>query len=73
MMYANFLNKPLFWGVPTDHEYFNRYEMAKMILLFYYTLFTNNFTICIGLYTNSTNIFIFLTHCQVVANDNVHA
>ncbi len=19
MMYANFLNKPLFWGVPTDH------------------------------------------------------
>ncbi len=20
MMYANFLNKPLFWGVPTDHE-----------------------------------------------------
>ena len=20
MMYANFLNKPLFWGVPTDHN-----------------------------------------------------
>ncbi len=20
MMHANFLNKPLFWGVPTDHQ-----------------------------------------------------
>ena len=22
MMYSNFLNKPLFWGVPTDHNGF---------------------------------------------------
>ena len=30
MMYANFLNRPLFWGVPTDH---NPYWQKESITL----------------------------------------
>ena len=37
-MYANFLNKPLFWGVPTDHRegQYSNIIMSELVIFKYH-------------------------------------